>query len=424
MKKRLFILPIIMFLAITMGITGVKAGLYVGTGVGLKCEQPVVEEGTDKAYIICDMGFEVTDTPLNLNTFKANFKLNNVTLDDSDIKLEKDWSIKKTDATYDLSTTQTTFNVGYHKIATIKFYKINKAEKCNVTYSYQFSFIDRTCSIEDGKYYDKDGNQTDELTYQKQCKKNVCVQLSDGTYWGINGTQVNDKEAFDSECGEKETKHYCEYFEENYYGKNGEQTTKIKYELECENYYCTYIVDDASSCEAENTDGTDSESHKTWCNADKKTEYYFNKAGENVKKSEYEENCFQHVCSIVNGHYYNAEGKKVDTEDEYKASCEPIVVEEKHSCEIVDGKYYGKDGNVLEKKEDYDRECKKHSCEIVDNKYFDKDGNEVSKTEYEKLCPNAEKNPNTGSFLPILPLIILMGGGVAIYFYTKKDQLV
>ena len=450
MKKR-FIYFMILTLCLLINMERANAKLLFGENIGFKCYDVQIEEDTQKAYMICDMGFEITESPIKFNSFDASFKLINVTLADSDITLEKSWSIKKNGDSYHLSTSENTFGVGYHKIGSIKFYKIKTAEECKVEYTYSgFSYINHICTFYDNQYYDRNGNVTDELTYQKQCGVNICVQLSDGSYWGNKGVELKNKEEFDAECGEEETKHYCEVVDNEYYDITGEKTTKEKYELYCKNHYCTSISDPSNPCDKANTDGT-LNGNQYWCNENKIIEYYFNKTGENVKKSEYEEDCLQHVCSIVNGHYYDKDGKKVETEEEYNASCKPIVVEEKHYCEVIDGKYYDKDGKEVSETEynkqckkpscevidgkyydkdgkeisemEYNKQCKKHTCEIIDDTYFDKDGNVVSKDEYAKSCPlNTEENPSTGSFLPLIPLTILIISGIGIYYWSRKNN--
>ena len=423
MKKRILFLPLFMVLTTMLSLTNVKAAVFAGDGAGLRCSEAVIEEGTNKAYMICDMGFEIKEKDATFdniyNSLTASFTLNNVTLADSDITVEKEWKLQKSGDSYKLETTATTFEVGYHKIATVKFYKIDIPAKCSIKYNYNFTHIDRTCSIYEGKYYGKTG-EVNELTYQKECGTNKCVQLSDGTYWGKEGTQVADKEAFDAECNADKTCKLevctgdsdCKFQPQNYtlkvgetiknrYGKDETVVNEEKFNYECQPHYCVTLK-----------------------NPDTKADEYYNKAGVKVDQSVYEEDCFKHVCSVVNGKYYNSEGKIVETKEEFDADCAPVEVEEKYICKQVDDKFYGKSGEEVTEKE-YNLQCKKHSCEIIDGVYFDKDSNQVNKTQYAKLCPNnKEENPNTGSFLPFLPLIILAVGGVGIYFYTKKDQLV
>ena len=62
---------------------------------------------------------------------------------------------------------------------------------------------------------------------------------------------------------------------------------------------------------------------------------------------------------------------------------------EKHYCAIVNGKYYDNNGKVVSKQA-YEKACKskptKHYCAIVNGKYYDDKGNVVSKSEYKKAC--------------------------------------
>ena len=65
--------------------------------------------------------------------------------------------------------------------------------------------------------------------------------------------------------------------------------------------------------------------------------------------------------------------------------------EKKHYCEVVNGKYYDKNGKVVSKAE-YDKSCStksepvKYYCKVVNGKYYDKNGKEVNKVEYDKSC--------------------------------------
>lgn len=105
----------------------------------------------------------------------------------------------------------------------------------------------------------------------------------------------------------------------------------------------------------------------------------------------------KHYCQIVNGKYYDANGKVVG-KSTYQRSCEhKPAPTPKYYCKIVNGKYYDKHGNVVSKKA-YKKSCSKpaptpkYYCKIVDGKYYDKHGNIVSKEEYKASCePTPEK---------------------------------
>lgn len=105
----------------------------------------------------------------------------------------------------------------------------------------------------------------------------------------------------------------------------------------------------------------------------------------------------KHYCEIVNGKYYDSNGKVVK-KSTYQRSCEhkPSPTP-KYYCKIVNGKYYDAKGKVVSKKA-YEKSCgkpeptPKYYCKIVDGKYYDKKGNIVSKEEYKASCyPTPEK---------------------------------
>lgn len=389
MKKRIGVI-LVLFLAIfSLGIEKAYAKVdYITETSEVKND----DKGYYQEYTI---KLKITEVDEKVNTISGQFNLINVVLkDEKDFVLGENWYIDShNENSYTLGTTLTKLEKDKeYLVATIKYYKIETEKECRVEFIPDaIKPVDRTCTTYQGKLYGKNGEIVDETTYQKECGVNICRNFDDETYFGKDGTEV-DKEKYDEECVEKE-KHYCEKVEEDYYDKDGNKTTKEKYEKDCFKHSCQII------------DGT-----------------YFNKDGIVVEKDEYDKDCnTKHYCEKVEDDYYGLFGNIV-TSEEYEKECHKEV--EKPSCEIVDDKYYDKDGNEITEKE-YNLQCKKHSCEIVDDKYFDKDGNEVTKEEYVKMCPNAEKNPNTGSFMPLLPLGILGAGAIAIYFYTKKsDNLV
>ena len=121
---------------------------------------------------------------------------------------------------------------------------------------------------------------------------------------------------------------------------------------------------------------------------------YYDSNGKVVGKATYQKSCEhkpdptpKYYCKIVGGKYYDKNGNIVSKE-KYEASCHKPDPTPKYYCKIVDGKYYDKNGNIVSK-EEYDASCnpeKKHYCEIVDGKYYDKNGNIVTKEEYDASC--------------------------------------
>ena len=83
----------------------------------------------------------------------------------------------------------------------------------------------KVCEYTGGKYYDKNGKETDKATYEKQCK-HVC-EFTDNKYYGKNGEEV-DKTTFNKECNAS-----CEYIDGEYHGKDGSVVDKKTFEKEC-----------------------------------------------------------------------------------------------------------------------------------------------------------------------------------------------
>ncbi len=115
----------------------------------------------------------------------------------------------------------------------------------------------KVCEYTGGKYYDRDGKETDKSTYEKQCK-HVC-EFTDNKYYGKNGTEV-DKVTFNKECNAS-----CEYIDGEYHGKDGSIVDKTTFEKECN-----------KTCEVVNNK-------------------YYGKNGNEVDKDTYNKECGQEI---------------------------------------------------------------------------------------------------------------------------------
>lgn len=93
------------------------------------------------------------------------------------------------------------------------------------------------CKVVNGKYYDKNGNVTNEVNYIISCQAPICKQVN-GYYFGKNGNNVS-KATFDSECGSQIVK--CEYKNGNYYDKNGNITSEVNYIISCQAPICKQV---------------------------------------------------------------------------------------------------------------------------------------------------------------------------------------
>ena len=184
----------------------------------------------------------------------------------------------------------------------------------------------RKCQYVNGKYYDKEGKETTKENYSIQCEKHTCEKVGD-KYFGKNGTIVS-AEQYDSECN----KHICEKVGDKFFGKEGTIVTEEEYDSECN----------------------------------------------------------KHVCEKVGDKFFGKNGTVV-SEEQYDSECN------RHTCEIVNGNYFGKDGSIITA-DQYDLECNRHTCEIVNGNYFDANGNKTDEATYKSQC---EKTivpvPDTGS---------------------------
>lgn len=184
----------------------------------------------------------------------------------------------------------------------------------------------RKCQYVNGKYYDKEGKETTKENYSIQCEKHTCEKVGD-KYFGKNGTIVS-AEQYDSECN----KHICEKVGDKFFGKEGTIVTEEEYDSECN----------------------------------------------------------KHTCEKVGDKFFGKNGTVV-SEEQYDSECN------RHTCEIVNGNYFGKDGSIITA-DQYDLECNRHTCEIVNGNYFDANGNKTDEATYKSQC---EKTivpvPDTGS---------------------------
>lgn len=91
------------------------------------------------------------------------------------------------------------------------------------------------CDFVDGKYYDKNGNETDHETYLAQCKSNRCTKVDD-IYYDKDGNET-DEDTFEKQC----FKHVCDIVDGNYYDANGMIATYDEYKIQCETLVCEIV---------------------------------------------------------------------------------------------------------------------------------------------------------------------------------------
>ena len=122
---------------------------------------------------------------------------------------------------------------------------------------------------------------------------------------------------------------------------------------------------------------------------------YYNNNGKVVSKKAYQKACGKtppkYYCAVVNGKYYDNKGNIV-SKSAYQKACDKTPP--KYYCAVVNGKYYDDKGNIVSKSK-YQEACgpkpPKYYCAVVNGKYYDDKGNSVSKSEYEAACNPAPK---------------------------------
>jgi len=88
--------------------------------------------------------------------------------------------------------------------------------------------VTRICEYYNGKYYGKDGKETTELKYKQECETNICIIIGD-KYFGKDGKETTELE-YRQQC---ET-NICKIVGDKYFGKDGKETTESEYKAQCE----------------------------------------------------------------------------------------------------------------------------------------------------------------------------------------------
>ena len=338
--------------------------------------------------IDCNVRFKVTEKASTYNRVTLRITMpSDFLIKSNTVEAGPGWRIvSRNDEThtYTLESDETSFAPGSYQLFKLVSYGSSNSNNCDSSLRVIPETIARKCVKSGEVYYDRDGNVTTELEYEKQCKTHKCEILSDGTRYGKEGTVVTELE-YEKQC----KSHQCEILSDGTrYGKNGTIVDEDTYNDEC--------VPKKPVCEI-------------------KDDKYYDDEGKETSKEEYEKKCKKIKCEYRDHQYYDLNGE-VTTKEEYDKQCK------KHYCEVIDNTYYDKNGNVVNKTT-YEASCKKNICVIVNGKYYDKKGNEVSKGEYENSCVSVPvDNPPTGAETPY---IALLGGLVVsgtIFYETKKKK--
>ena len=257
-----------------------------------------------------------------------------------------------------------------------------------------------------GKYFGKYGYEVSKNTYTKECvvtpapeDKHYCVFYND-KFYGINGDIVTP-ETYKEQCVPRD-EHYCVIYDGEYYGKEGNVVDKDEYQKQCmpeEKHYC--VVYDGKYY-GKNGDVVSKDTYFDQCTEKPEPQVlkctikdgkYYDSTGIVVSRQEFETQCMpeeEHYCVVYKGDYYGKDGKKVSKE-QYKSECQQ---EEKHYCVYYDGNYYGKDGDKVSE-DKYREECMpvdKHYCVIYNGDYYGKNGDKVTEKEYKEQCQLPEEH--------------------------------
>ena len=348
----------------------VHAAIYAS---GDECQSRLLD-GT-QATQTCPIEFTVTGS--SSKTFRVTIDITLVALNNPSYHAtvtDSNWKLVKQEGnTFVFETTLSSLPVGTYKIGDITVTgATDNPNTCGGTY--HMSFTPKCGSFKDGNnyiYYGSDGEETDQVTYLKQCFEHNCDVIN------VDNTQIY----FNHE-GEEITREqyaiYCNYHrscgvqtdpvlnKKVYFNSSGDQTDFLTYITQCKNPSCNVYVDSNTNIS-----------------------YYYNSSGVKVTEAAYHEDCDEKPkCAIKDNKYYDNDGKETD-ELTYKRTC--LI----HNCDtIVSGSttyYYDKNGNETDSYT-YQRQCKLHNCDkVVDSNsnityYYDKNGNEVSENQYSIQC--------------------------------------
>lgn len=279
----------------------------------MPCDEKRMDETLQHQIKTCYIDIEVSGDDA-LYSVNGEFTMKNTSLKGNIEAVDKRIKITNSDLKNLTFVSETPIKNEKIRIAKFTIYLAENGQECEVIWNPNKYGTNYSCSIENGYYYDKNGNSVTETEYNKQCKSHSC-EIIDGTYFGKNGNIVNKTE-YSIEC----EKHSCEVVGDKYFNKNGNIVSKNEYSIECEKHSCEIIGDK-----------------------------YFDKNGNIVDKTKYSLDCEKHFCEIINGIYFDKNGNSV-TDLEYDKQCN------KHYCKIIDGTYFGKNGDIISKAE-YNVQC-------------------------------------------------------------------
>ena len=414
MKKKNML--IVLILMVILGVRDVAAQATVRTSIdcqkvenngattGLNCSAKLIVEGD--AVDVDVVQFDLALTNLEKPTYSG--------IDDASWeKLSAD-----TDVVVKFKNKKGPLAAGTYTIGQMVFNRTGAVtEECKLEYTSSLTTkVNTSCAIINKEYYDKAGNKTTELNYQKECMVNVCKTLSDGTKYGKEGTVVDDL-TYQKECEVNTCKKLSDG---TMYGKDSTIITdELVYQKECEVNTCK-ILSDGTMYGKDSTIVTDELTYQKECGTNTckilSDGTRYGKDGATVDELTYQKECMTNVCkTLSDGTMYGKEGNVVDKET-YDKECNVGS-----SCSVVNGVFYGKDGKPTSEV-NYKNECEKNICKQIGNVFYDKDGNVTTEAQYNAVCKGIVENPKTGSILPLITLVGLGNLGVGGVMYARKNR--
>lgn len=277
MKKIFYIILLALLIILP---NKVNAGLKTD----MPCDEPRMDETLQHQIKTCYIDITVNGDDA-IYSVNGTFTLINTKLKGNIEAVDKRIKITNSNLNNLTFVSETPIKNETIRIAKYTVYLAENGEECRVLWSPKNYGRNYSCTIENGYYYDKNGNSVTETEYNKQCKTHSC-EVVDGTYFDKDG-KVVDKTEYSIQC----EKHSCEVVGDTYFDKNGKVVDKTEYSKQCEKHSCEIL------------DGV-----------------YFGKEGNIVTDVEYDKQCNKHYCKIIDGTYFGKNGNII-SKAEYNIEC-------------------------------------------------------------------------------------------------------
>ncbi len=262
--------------------------LPIRVNAGLKtnvlCDEKKMDETLTHQIKTCYIDVTVTDDT-SFYSVAGKFTMINTSLKGNIESGDKRIKITNTNLDNLTFVSETPIKNETIRIAKFTIFLAENGKECKVTWQPITYGINYSCKMENGYYYDKNGNSVSELEYNKQCKPHSC-EIIDETYFDKEGNIVS-KDEYSIQC---ET-HSCEVIGDKYFNKEGNIVSKDEYSIQCETHSCKII-----------------------------NGVYFGKDGKIVTDLEYDKQCNKHYCKIIDKTHFGKNGDII-SKAEYDIQC-------------------------------------------------------------------------------------------------------